>query len=230
MPNFLWQLKGNPLKSKDIHDVIRILKQEVSKWKTPAVTIVADASRNPFHVLVSCILSLRTKDETTAAAFTRLKRRARTPKGLLKIPRDKLAKIIYPVGFYNQKAKTLHEIANKIINDYNGKVPDTIDELLKLKGVGRKTANLVITLGYKKPGICVDTHVHRIPNRWGYIKTKNPEQSEMALRKKLPQEYWIDFNDLLVTYGQNLCTPVSPKCSQCQLAHYCGKVGVIKSR
>jgi len=202
----------------------------VKKWKTPAVTVVAEDSRNPFFVLVSCILSLRTQDKTTGDAFRRLKRRARTPKGLLRIPERELAEIIYPVGFYNQKAKQLHEIARALLQDYEGKVPDTIEELIRLKGVGRKTANLTVTIGHGKPGICVDTHVHRITNRWGYIKTKTPDDSEFALRKKLPEAYWIEFNDLLVTFGQNLCAPVSPKCSECKLSRYCAQKGVGKHR
>ena len=218
------------MKNKCIHEVVRILWQEVSKWKTPAVTVVAARSRNPFDVLVSCLLSLRTKDETTAQAFARLQTRARTPRGLLRIPESELARIIFPVGFYNQKAKSLHEICRTLLRDYDGKVPDSIDELLKLKGVGRKTANLVVTLGHGKPGICVDTHVHRITNRWGYLSTSTPEQTEFALRKKLPPEYWIEFNDLLVTYGQNRCKPISPICSECPILSMCKQIGVTKHR
>lgn len=217
------------MKNNDIHQIVKILRQDVPKWKTPAVTVVA-GSRNPFYVLISCILSLRTKDETTATAFARLKKRARTPQTMLKIPQDELAQIIYPVGFYNQKAKSIHEICQTLLENYEGKVPNTVEELVKLKGVGRKTANLVVTLGYNLPGICVDVHVHRICNRWGYIKTKTPDETEMVLRKKLPKEYWIEFNDLLVTYGQNLCAPVSPKCSMCNLTEYCNRVGVTKFR
>lgn len=213
-----------------IHETIRILRQEVKQWKTPAVTVVAAESRSAFNVLISCLLSLRTKDETTAAAFKRLHQRAKTPKGILNIPMNELAQIIYPVGFYNNKAKTLHEVCRDLLERYDGNVPDTIEELLTLKGVGRKTANLVVTLGHNKPGICVDTHVHRIPNRWGYIHTKTPDESETALRKKLPKEYWIEFNDLLVSYGQNLCVPVSPKCSQCKIAAFCKRINVTASR
>lgn len=218
------------MKANDIHEIVRILRQEIRKWKTPAVTIVAGDTRSPFKVLVSCILSLRTKDETTGDAFNRLKPYAESPQDLLKIPVEKLAKIIYPVGFYNQKAKQLHEIAQALIERYGGETPDTIEELLTLIGVGRKTANLVVTLGHNKPGICVDTHVHRISNRWGYVKTKTPDETEFALRKKLPKEYWIEFNDLLVTYGQNLCAPISPKCSQCLIYEFCARRGVEKHR
>ncbi|MEW6238793.1 MAG: endonuclease III [Candidatus Omnitrophota bacterium] len=218
------------MNNNSIHEIVRILRQEVLKWKTPAVSVVAEDSRNPFYVLISCLLSLRTKDETTAEAFTRLKRRAQTPQGILRLPEEELARIIYPVGFYNQKAKTLREVSRVLIDEYNGEVPNSIDELLKLKGVGHKTANLVVTLGFNKPGICVDTHVHRIPNRWGYIATKTPKHSEIALREKLPPEYWIEFNDLLVTFGQNVCLPISPKCSQCRLAAYCERKNVARSR
>lgn len=214
------------LKSKDIHEIIPILREEVKKWKTPAVTVVAEEICDPFSVLISCLLSLRTKDETTAAAFARLHRRAQTPEAILEIPQEELAKIIYPVGFYNQKSKTLHEVCRTLIDRYEGKVPNTVEELLTLKGVGRKTANLVVSLGYKLPGICVDTHVHRICNRWNYVQTQNPDQTESALRKKLPREYWIEFNDLLVTYGQNLCAPISPKCSLCRITTFCKKRGV----
>ncbi len=218
------------MKTTDIHEVIRILRGEVKQWKTPAVTVVAGESRSPFNVLISCIISLRTKDETTAAAFKRLHKRAKTPRGMLRLPVEEIAQLIYPAGFYNNKAKTIHEICRDLIDRFHGEVPDTIDELLTLKGVGRKTANLVVTLGHNKPGICVDTHVHRIPNRWGYIKSKTPDESEAKLRHKLPKEYWIEFNDLLVTYGQNLCTPVSPKCSLCKISAYCKKVNVQTKR
>lgn len=217
------------MKKDQIHEAVRILREEVGQWKTPAVTVVA-GSRNPFDVLVSCILSLRTKDETTAASFARLRARAGTPEELLAIPESELAQLIYPVGFYNTKAKTLHAICRDLLDRFGGKTPDTIDALLTLRGVGRKTANLVVTLGHNKPGICVDTHVHRIPNRWGYIQTKTPEKTETALRKKLPKDYWIEFNDLLVTFGQNLCHPVSPKCSICRLSHLCKRRGVVRSR
>lgn len=202
----------------------------MKQWKTPAVTVVADESRSPFNVLISCIISLRTKDETTARAFKRLNKRAKTPRGILRIPVDEIAQLIYPAGFYNNKAKTIHEICRDLIDRFDGNVPDTIDELLTLKGIGRKTANLVVTLGHSKPGICVDTHVHRIPNRWNYIQTKNPDETETVLRKILPKEYWIEFNDLLVTYGQNICTPVSPRCSICKISTYCNNQGVKKYR
>src|SRR3970040_388224 len=191
------------MKVNEIHPAIRILRREVSKWQTPIVTVVAQSSESPFHVLISCILSLRTQDATTAQASRRLFALAGTPAEMRRLFNRKIEKAIYAVG-----------------------VPDKIDELLKLKGVGRKTANLVVTLGYRKPGICVDTHVHRISNRWGYLKTATPEKTECARRENLPQQYWIEYNDLLVSFGQQLCRPISPLCSQCPVSRYCARKGV----
>ncbi len=213
-----------------IDAAIAILKREVRLWGVPIVTKISRKERNPFLVLVSTVLSLRTKDECTREASKRLFALARTPRTLLSLPLEKIARTIYPVGFYNTKARHLKQICEILMEKYNGRVPDKLDELLTLPGVGRKTANLVVTLGYGKPGICVDTHVHRIANRWGYVKTKTPEETEFALRKILPPKHWIIFNDLLVTYGQNRCAPVSPKCSQCPLVPWCRRTGVLHSR
>jgi endonuclease-3 len=209
---------------------MRILRREVPQWETPIVTLMAETYGSPFRVLISCLLSLRTQDATTAQASHRLFALADTPQQMIKLSAQRIEKAIFPVGFYRTKAKTIREICRTLINNYAGAVPDEIDELLKLKGVGRKTANLVVTLGYKKPGICVDTHVHRISNRWGYVKTKNPEQTEVALREKLPKAYWIEYNDLLVSFGQHLCRPISPLCSRCPVAKFCEKVNVTFSR
>lgn len=194
------------------------------------MTIVAESDRNPFKVLVSCIISLRTKDEVTAQASHRLFERADTPEAMGRMAVEEIARLIYPAGFYRNKAGQILEISHRLVADYDGNVPAAIDELLGFKGVGRKTANLVLTLGFGKQGICVDTHVHRICNRWGYVATRTPEETEMALRKKLPQEYWIEINDLLVAFGQNHCHPVSPHCSTCRLASFCPRIGVLKSR
>ncbi|MBI4677273.1 MAG: endonuclease III [Elusimicrobia bacterium] len=213
-----------------IHEVVAILKREIARWKVPAVSVVAERSRDPFQILVSTILSLRTKDETTEAASRRLFSLARTPRAMLRLDRRALRDAIYPVCFYRNKTLRLKEIARVLIADYGGRVPDDIDELLKLKGVGRKTANLVVTLGFGKPGICVDTHVHRIANRLGYVRTRTPEETETALRQVLPKPYWTVINDLLVTYGQNLCRPVSPWCSRCRLSRLCDRAGVTTSR
>ena len=217
------------MKNNDIDGIMAILKKDVRQWKTPAVTIVAK-SRDPFQVLVSCLISLRTKDEVTGAASKRLFALADNPGDMCSLSQSPVEKAIYPAGFYRNKARDILEISRILVDKYNSIVPDDIDELVKFKGVGRKTANLVVTLGYNKPGICVDIHVHRITNRWGYVKTKTPDQSEVALRKKLPEKYWIEINDLLVTFGQNLCTPVSPHCSKCSLDEYCERVGVEKRR
>jgi len=214
----------------DIHAAIAILRDEYRFWKTPAVTIVAQCDRSPFKVLVSCIISLRTKDEVTAQASMRLFERAATPDAMQSLPVDEVAGLIYPAGFYRNKAPQIVEISKRLMDEYGGRVPDEIDELLKFKGVGRKTANLVLTLGFAKAGICVDTHVHRICNRWGYVSTTAPDETEIALRKKLPAEYWIEINDLLVAFGQNHCHPVSPRCSTCRLAEMCARIGVGSSR
>jgi endonuclease-3 len=173
---------------------------------------------------------LRTNDFTTVGATERLFKIADTPEAMIKVPTKRLERIIYPVGFYRNKAKTLHSISRDIIKRFDGKVPSNIEALLTLKGVGRKTANLVLTLGYGKLGICVDVHVHRISNRLGFIKTKNPEKSEFALRMILPKKYWIEYNDILVAYGQYICRPISPKCSICKVSKHCRQFGVTTRR
>ncbi len=219
------------MRQDQIHAAIRIVKREIRRWQEPVVGVIArESNRDPFLILISCLLSLRTKDKTTDEASHRLFALARTPAAMLKLPLKKIERAIYPVGFYRTKAKSIHQICDRLLDAYGGTVPDSIDELVTLPGVGRKTANLVVTVGYGKPGICVDIHVHRISNRWGYIKTKTPEESEQALRDTLPKRYWITFNDLLVPYGQNLCQPVSPFCSTCKLTSFCDRVGVTRSR
>jgi endonuclease-3 len=214
-----------------IEKVLRILRREVRKWKVPAVGIVAEqAVDRPFETLVSTILSLRTKDAVTEQASRRLLSRAPTPEAIAALPIAQIETLIYPAGFYHTKARNLRETARILLQDYGGKVPRTMEELLELPGVGRKTANLVITVGYGGYGICVDTHVHRISNRWAYVKTRTPEQTESALRDKLPRKHWRTYNDLLVTFGQNLCLPVSPWCSRCPVEQHCRKVGVSRHR
>ena len=217
--------------TRDIRSAVRILRQEVKRFRVPVVGVVAEESGDdPFQILISTVLSLRTKDETTAAASRRLFSLARTPGAMLKRSVRTIEKTIYPVGFYKTKARNILGICRDLIGRFRGRVPDDLDGLLTLKGVGRKTANLVVTIGYGKPGICVDTHVHRITNRWGYVKTKTPEKTEAALREKLPRRYWIELNDLLVAYGQNVCTPLSPHCSRCRLTSVCARVGVTRTR
>lgn len=214
----------------EIHTVVAKLRNEYKTWQTPAVTVVAHCNGSPFKVLVSCIISLRTKDEVTALASARLFSRAETPETMAQLPADEIAQLIYPAGFYRNKAEQIALFSQKLLTEYHGIVPDNIDELLKFKGVGRKTANLVMTLGFGKPGICVDTHVHRICNRLGYVSTKNPDETEKVLRSQLPAEYWIVINDLLVAFGQNHCHPVSPRCSNCILSGICSRIGVGVSR
>ena len=214
----------------DIHEMASILRRLVTSWRTPAVTIVSQREGNPFKVLISCILSLRTQDQTTGPASERLFSLADSPQRILKLSAADIEKAIYPVGFYRNKARQILDICAVLLERHGGKVPSDINELLTLKGVGRKTANLVVTLGFGKPGICVDTHVHRITNRWGYVETRSPEETEYALRAKLPSEYWLEINDLLVTFGQNHCRPQSPYCSTCLLTAFCARRGVTTSR
>ena len=219
------------MRQQEIHAALRIVKREIRQWQEPVVGVVArESNRDPFRILISCLLSLRTKDKTTREASARLFALADTPRTLLKLPLRQIERAIFPVGFYRTKAKSIHQICRRLLEVYGGVVPDSIDELMTLSGVGRKTANLVVTVGYGRPGICVDIHVHRICNRWGYVKTKTPEDTEQALRRVLPTQHWITFNDLLVPYGQNLCQPVSPFCSHCKLTDYCDRVGVKRSR
>jgi len=218
------------MKDADIHHIVRILKKELKKGETPVVSAMAENSPDPYAILISTLLSLRTKDEVTAVAAEKLLRLAATPAEMLKIPEEKIARTIYPAGFYRNKAKTVLTASKDLIERFGSKVPDNIDDLLSIKGVGRKTANLVVTLGYGKEGICVDTHVHRISKRLGYVRTKTPDETEMALRAKLPRKYWIDINTLMVFFGRTTCKPVSPLCSVCPLAGYCDRAGVTKSR
>ena len=210
-----------------ISTVMRILAREVRQWREPVVGHYRD---DPFTTLISCLLSLRTKDETTRAASERLFRLARSPRQMLRLSPRAIERAIYPVGFYRTKARTIRAVCRTLLERYGGRVPGELEELLTIKGVGRKTANLVVTLAFRRQGICVDTHVHRISNRWGYVRTKTPDATEMALRRTLPSRYWQGYNDLLVTFGQNLCHPTSPWCSRCRLARLCPKIGVTHSR
>ncbi len=221
------------LRFMDIHtqkEIVRILKEEAKRFRCPYVSEVSSTTKDPFRVLVSCILSLRTKDPVTKEATTRLFKLASTPKEMALLREKDIERAIYPVGFYRNKARIIKEVSKEIVERYDSRVPDTIEELLKLRGVGRKTANLVVTMGYGKPGICVDTHVHRITNRWGLVSTRTPHETEFALRDVLHKRYWKILNSLLVAFGQNICKPVSPICSQCRLSWYCKKKGVKRMR
>ena len=206
----------------DIDKIVSLLKD--AKQPQSEFVKLMDSFKNPYLVLIACILSLRTNDKTTYPATLRMLELAKTPKEMKNVSQEELAKAIYPVGFYENKANQIIELSKTIDEELNGQVPDEIEDLIKFKGVGRKTANLVLSLGFNKPAICVDVHVHRIFNRLGYIKTKTPEETEFALREKLPQKYWIDINTLLVTHGQNVCKPVKPKCLECPIAGYCAKI------
>jgi endonuclease III len=214
----------------EINRIVRTLTRTSRDWSPTAVGVVAEDSRDPFRILISCLISLRTKDEVTAQASARLFRLATAPQTMADLPAATIARTIYPAGFYRTKARTIREISRALIERHGGNVPKTMAELLALKGIGRKTANLVLTIGFGKPGICVDTHVHRISNRLGIVTTKTPEQTEFALREVLPRRHWISYNDLLVTFGQNVCKPISPLCSACPVRHACPRIGVGRHR
>ena len=218
------------MQDSKINTIIKVLKKELAVGTMPIVSHLAENQRDPFVILISTLLSLRTKDEVTAVATDRLFELASTPEEMLKVPVDKIARTIYPVGFYRVKAKNIHHTCHELINRFHSNVPDNLDDLLSIKGVGRKTANLVVSLAYGKDAICVDTHVHRISNRLGYVKTKTPDETEFALRKKLPRSHWIIYNTIMVAFGRKTCKPVSPLCSQCPINKYCDRVGVTLSR
>ncbi len=205
----------------DIDKVVEIL-QQAEQPRSDFVQLM-ETFHNPYLVLIGCILSLRTNDKTTYPATLRMLELAKTPEDMMKVNVEDLEKAIYPVGFYKNKAKQIIELSKEIVEKLDGKVPDTIEDLIKFNGVGRKTANLVLAKGFGIPAICVDVHVHRIFNRLGYVKTKTPEVTEFALRKKLPQKYWLDINTLMVTHGQNVCKPINPKCDICPIKKYCAK-------
>ena len=213
-----------------MHIEIGKIIARLEKTHPDAVNSGVPFDKDPFLVLISCILSLRTKDKVTTTATERLFELAKTPKEMLELDQEVIERAIYPVGFYRKKASQIREISREIFERCNSQVPDKIDELLKLRGVGRKTANIVVTHGFGKPGIAVDTHVHRISNRIGLVSTKNPDETEFVLRDLLPQKYWISFNNLLVRHGQRICTPISPRCSICPIKDYCDRAGVERWR
>jgi len=210
----------------NIDRIYKILQKEVKNFKILIVDEVEHSSNDVFKVLITTILSARTNDITTAKVVNKLFKEIKNLQDLEKASLKKIQNLIYPVGFYKNKAKHLKKLPIVLKKEFNNKIPETIDELIKLPGVGRKTANLVRVIAFKKLGICVDTHVHKIMNRIGYVKTKNPLQTEMALRKKLPKKYWLKINSILVAFGQNLCRPVNPKCNICPIYDYCKRIGV----
>lgn len=214
----------------DIDLVIAKLEKACKAFSEPIVTVISKKERDPFRVLIATLLSLRTRDEQTNGAAARLFALASNPRDMALLDPERIEQAIFPVGFYRVKARRIRQVCRLLNERYGGSVPDDIAKLLELPGVGRKTANLVLTRGFGKPGICVDTHVHRISNRLGYVSTRTPEETEMALREKLPERYWIIYNDLLVAFGQNVCVPLSPKCSICPLKELCPRIGVRRHR
>jgi endonuclease-3 len=218
------------INNKNIGTVLSIVKKSIKNYNAPVLERFNDELHDPYWVLIPCILSLRSRDETTAAVSKKLYNIAPTPEKVLRIPRGTLEKILYPTGFFRVKTSNVINITKLIINKYKGTVPDEIDELLTLPGVGRKTANLVVTVAFNKPGICVDTHVHKICNRWEYVRTKNADATELKLREILPKKYWMKINLWLVLFGQHICLSVSPLCSTCPLHSYCPRIGVLRSR
>jgi endonuclease-3 len=229
-PRWLTEALRAPMSPATIGAVIRTLRRRAPAWRPTAVAEVAAEQPDPFRVLVACLLSLRTQDATTREASERLFRVADSPEAMLRVPAARIARLIFPVGFYRTKARVIRQISRDLMARFGGRVPSDLDALLTLRGVGRKTANLVVTVGFGQPGICVDTHVHRISNRLGFVRTKAPDQTELALRAKLPPRYWIGYNDLLVAFGQNVCRPLSPHCSRCPVARWCHRVGVSRVR
>jgi len=214
----------------DISGVIELIAETLKAKRLPIVSELAEQKSTPFQILISTLLSLRTKDEVTEVAARGLFALASTPSEMLELSEDQIAAAIYPAGFYRKKSKTILHVCRDLVERYDSHVPDSIEELLKLKGVGRKTANLVVILGYGGEGICVDTHVHRISNRLGYVMTKTPDETEYALREKLPRKYWREYNTIMVAFGRNICRPVSPLCSWCPVSINCQKCGVTRSR
>jgi endonuclease-3 len=236
------------LSTEDMNEVLQSIKEYIIKFRNEggrgaliSNNLEHETKNTPFQILKSCIISLRTRDEVTERISEKLFAKVSTPKEFTHLTEEELAQLIYPTAFYTNKAKQILELCSRLVKDFDSKVPDELETLLSFRGVGRKTANLVVTLGFNKPGICVDTHVARITQRMGYVSFKkidkenkivfrSADEVEMILRKKLPKEWWIPINDLLVTYGQTICAPISPKCSQCVIEAKCMKIGITKFR
>jgi endonuclease-3 len=206
------------------------LHQHLRGVVPPVVTLIAQQARDPFRVLVSTMLSARTKDDVTAAASARLFAVAADAAAVAALPVKRLERLIFPVGFYRTKARHLKAACRTLVERYGGRVPESIEALVELPGIGRKTANLVLIEGFAEPAMCVDTHVHRISNRWGLVATSSPEETEMALRRVLPRRYWLDWNRMLVSFGQHTCVPISPRCSTCPIEARCPRIGVERWR
>lgn len=210
----------------DIDIVLQKLKEYTERVHTPIVDLLKIQTNDPFKILIGTILSARTKDDTTAKVLEKLFSKVQKIEDLDNLELQEIETLIYPVGFYHQKAKYLKLLPEVLKDKFDNKIPKTLDELIQLPGVGRKTANLVLILAFDKDAMCVDIHVHRISNRLGYIETKNPTESERALREKLPLKYWKVYNSILVAFGQNLCKPINPKCNDCPVNEFCQKIGV----
>ncbi|MEM5777604.1 MAG: endonuclease III [Candidatus Aenigmatarchaeota archaeon] len=213
---------------KNIDKIIKILRKETKKYIKPAMDQIKDINYSPYTILISCLLSLRTKDSVTIEASKRLFSLADTPEAMVKIDLKEIENAIKPSNYYKTKAKRIKEISKLLIEKYNGNVPDKFEELIKIKGIGRKTANIVLAYAFGKNTIAVDTHVHRISNRLGLVKTKKPHQTEEELKKILPKKYWKIYNNLLVVWGQNVCKPIKPLCDKCAIYEYCDRLGVVK--
>jgi endonuclease III len=229
-PRAEWFPRGRRAATATLRRIVPAVRRAILGERVPSVTEIAERSRSPFRVLVSTVISARTKDEVTGEAARRLFAKASTPRALSALSAKRIEVLIYPAGFYRTKAKAIRALSAKIAGEFGGRVPDTMEGLLALPGVGRKTANLVLTLGFGLPGICVDTHVHRVANRLGIIRTKAPVETEACLRATLPKGHWLEINDLLVTFGKSICAPVSPRCSICPVVRSCARAGVVRSR
>jgi len=223
------RLKKDRMAGMQYKKIMQILENYFNYTKRTTLNKMR-AKPDPFKILISCLLSLRTQDKNTEKSSKRLFEVASTPEQILNLPTKKLEKLIYSSGHYKKKSKTLKSVSKEILEKFSGKVPDNEQDLLSIKGVGRKTANIVLNFAYDKQVLPIDTHCHRIPNRLGWLKTKNPEQTEQELMKILPKKYWKEFNAIFVLFGKTICKPISPWCSKCPVEDYCEKVGVIKNR
>ena len=226
-----WKLYMKDSQHKRMIKILSILRNETKKFTLPAADqIIKEYGKDPFLILISCLLSLRTRDVTSVKISRQLFRRARTPKALIAIPQQELEVMLRPIGFYRRKAAIIKHVSNELLTRFGGRVPSNSEDLLSIKGIGQKTANLVLGYAYGIPAICVDTHVHRLSNRLGLVKTKTPDQTEKALQQIVAKKNWIELNHLFVLWGQNICTPVVPICSKCSLFYLCPRIGVKKSR
>ena len=216
--------------NQQLGEIFKRLRVASQNWMPPIVTEMAKQGASHFEILVAAVLSARTLDTVTVKVYPKLFALAKTPQTMMALSEKEIENAIHSVAFPAQKAKQVRELSRLLVEKYDARVPETIEDLIELPGVGRKVANLVVVEAFGKPGICVDTHVHRITNRWGYVKTKTPEETEMKLREILPREYWHEINPLLVALGQNICRPTSPKCSVCPIAEFCARIDVGKSR